>query len=124
MQTYTVTVDKSSQVWRQNGLIHRLDGPAVIKADGTQIWYVDNKLHREDGPAAIYANGDCYWYQNDAFHRLDGPAIVYTNGDWLYYLNGRRYSKEDFDFEIAKRKSPCIGKVVEIDGVKYKLTAV
>ena len=32
-----------SQLWFQNGKIHRLDGPAVIYADGTQRWYLNGE---------------------------------------------------------------------------------
>ena len=33
-----------NQRWRDvNGQLHRLDGPAIIRADGTQEWWVNNK---------------------------------------------------------------------------------
>lgn len=34
-----------------NGLLHRVDGPAVILKNGIRIWYYNGLLHREDGPA-------------------------------------------------------------------------
>jgi len=38
------TVDADGyQEWRVNGLLHRVDGPARIKADGTQVWYVNDQ---------------------------------------------------------------------------------
>ncbi len=67
----------------------------ITYPDGCQEWYKDGKVHREDGPAVIETDGYQYWY-----------------------LNGREYTKEEFD----KQTKTCDGKVVEIDGVKYKLT--
>lgn len=43
--------------YRVYGVLHREDGPAVVKEDGTQEWWVAGKRHREDGPAIIYPDG-------------------------------------------------------------------
>ncbi len=66
--------------------------------DGTQEWYLNGKRHREDGPAIIYPNVNQYWFKD-----------------------GKEYSEEKWKNVTSK---PCNGKVVEIDGVKYKLTMV
>jgi hypothetical protein len=52
MQTYK---------YYRNGKLHRDDGPAVIKPDGTQEWYKEGKLHRDDGPAVIYTSNISNW---------------------------------------------------------------
>jgi hypothetical protein len=36
-------------------------------------------------------------------------------------LNGVKLSETEWRKQIQKIKSPCVGKVVEIDGVRYKL---
>lgn len=77
--------------------LHRLDGPAVIWADGTQMYYVDGKRHR-----------------------TDGPAVIWANGTQEYYVDGKRLTPEEF----ALRSAPSAGKTVEIDGQKYKLMPV
>jgi hypothetical protein len=67
-------------------------------------------------------NGDKFWFRNGKYHREDGPAIEYSNGDKEWYLNNKQYSESEF---LSLTKSPsCNGKVVEIDGKKYKLTLV
>ena len=66
---------------------------------GTKRWFLNGSLHREDGPAIEYADGDKSWFLNNKLHRKDGPASEFANAS-------------------------CIGKVVEIDGRKYKLTPV
>ena len=46
-------------------IYHRIDGPAVIWADGGVGWLANNKSHRLDGPAKTWSNGDTDWYIND-----------------------------------------------------------
>ena len=99
MKTYKVTVDNN----------------------GTKRWYNEQgQRHREDGPAIDCANGTKYWYHNDKRHREDGPAVERTNGTKEWYLNG----KELTEAEVNARTKSCDGKVVEIDGKKYKLQEV
>jgi hypothetical protein len=99
MKTYKVTVDKYKTI----------------------RWYnSNNELHREDGPAMEYASGDKYWYINGKRHREDGPAIELANGTKYWYINDKHLTEAEFN---ARTKS-CNGKVVEIDGKKYKLQEV
>ena len=102
METYKVTVDcnKNIRWYNDKDQLHRLDGPAVEWADGSKSWWVDDKLHRLDGPAVEYADGDKSWYVND-----------------------KKMTKKEFN-EYIKPKSSCEGKVVEVDGKKYKLVSI
>ena len=61
MQTYK---------YYRNGKLHRDDGPAIIRPDGTQEWYKEGKLHRDDGPAIVYISGVKYWYKEGKIHKL------------------------------------------------------
>ena len=58
--------------WYQNRVLHRLDGPAVVRDNGTKLWYVNNKVHR-----------------------LDGPAVEHFNGKKEWWINGKEYSSEE-----------------------------
>jgi hypothetical protein len=58
--------DHGVKIWRHNGLIHRLDGPAVEYVNGTKMWYEHGYEHREDGPAIEYPSGLVYWRLNGA----------------------------------------------------------
>jgi len=100
--------------------LHNTYGPAVEYADGDKSWYVNNKLHREDGPAVEDADGYKEWYLNSKRHREDGPAIEWTDGSKFWYLNGVELTEKEFN----SRHSSCAGKVVEIDGKRYKLEEV
>jgi len=46
----------------------------------------------------------------------------YSIGYKEWYLNDKEYTEADFKKEISK--SPCEGKIVEIDGKKYTLTSL
>jgi hypothetical protein len=97
MQTYKVTVDQEKTIrwYNEKDQIHRLDGPAYESADGSKEWLVEGKLHR-----------------------LEGPAIEYANGYKAWWVEGQRMTKEEFNEYI---KPTCEGKVVEVDGIKYRL---
>jgi len=94
-----------------------------VYENGDKFWYLNGKLHREDGPAVECANGDKFWYLNGNLHREDGPAIEYTSGSKFWYLNGEELTEEEWRAKTQPQPS-CDGKVVEIDGKKYKLTEV
>ena len=71
-----------------------------VSDNGTKEWYLDGKRHRVDGPAVEYAEGTKHWY-------LDDKQL--TQAQWL---------------EAVKPKvASCAGKIVEVDGVKYRLIA-
>ena len=109
--------------WYLNGQRHREDGPAIeCVVTGDKSWYINGQRHREDGPAIEYASGDKYWFINGQRHREDGPAIEYASGDKYWYLNGEELTEAEFNTRI--KQSSCDGKVVEIDGKKYRLQAL
>ena len=90
--------------------------------DGAKKWYLNGKLHREDGPAIEWADGDKEWYLNGKRHREDGPAVEYASGAKWWYLSGKLVTEEEH--KRLTSKATCEGKVVEIDGIKYKLKEV
>ena len=91
-----------------------------VYGNGDKSWYLNDKLHREDGPAIEYSNGYKVWYLNDKLHRVDGPAVKGSDGYKAWYLDGVKYTEEEFNQKI----NSCDGKVVEIDGKRYRLNEV
>jgi hypothetical protein len=59
-------------------------------------------------------------------HREDGPAIEWADGSKAWYLNDKNYTKSEFLEKTKKVLTipSCAGKVVEIDGKKYKLMEI
>jgi hypothetical protein len=96
-----------------------------VYTDGTKEWRLDGKLHREDGPAIECANGGKSWWLNGKIHREDGPAYEDYDGTKTWWLNDKKYSEKDFHAEMARRKATktCEGKIVQIEGKKYKLVS-
>ena len=59
------------------GQFHRLNGPALERADGFKCWYIKGKNHRTDGPAVELSDGSKYWF-------IDGEH--YSFDEWLNKL--------------------------------------
>ncbi len=87
---YDVEIDDDGNVryYNERGQLHRLDGPAVERADGTKEWYQDDMPHREDGPALELSNGGRGWFEDGLKHRLDGPAIIWPDGTKEWWVQG------------------------------------
>jgi hypothetical protein len=92
-----------------------------VDANGNKNWLLNGKLHREDGPAIEDASGNKFWWLNGERHREDGPAIEWADGDKEWYLNDEELTEAEFNNRMIKS---CIGKLVDIEGVKYKLVEV
>ena len=92
-----------SQHWRQNGKLHREDGPAMTSKSGVR-WYLNGKWHRVGGPAIIYSDGTQYWYQNGQMHRVDGPAEVWANRTQYWYLNDNNLSEDEHKKQVGKHQ--------------------
>ena len=121
MKTYKVEVTETVTKWyNESNELHRENGPAFEWANGRKEYYINGELHREDGPAIEYASGSKFYCINGEPHREDGPATERANGSKAYYINGEELSKKEFN----NRTKSCENKIVEIEGVKYKLTKV
>lgn len=81
----------------------------------------------------VWTNGETVWSHNNAIHREDGPAVIRYGGKKEWWLNNYKYSSEDsWNVAVAmsknanetKPKDPHDGKLVFVDGVKYKLELV
>jgi len=92
----------------------------VKVCDAYTIWYnLDGERHRTDGPAVDYASGYKAWYLKGKLHREDGPACEYADGTKYWFLKGKRLTEKEFNKRL--KSDPCDGKVIEVDGKKYKL---
>jgi len=87
--------------YNEKGELHRLDGPAIERPDGSKEWWVNDRLHRENGPAVETARGDKFWYRNGLPHREDGPAIEYSDGGKTWYVDGKVHRLEGPAIEWA-----------------------
>jgi len=73
----------------------------------------------------VYLNDRTEWRLNGKLHREDGPAIEYETGNKSWYLNDECLSHAEWKEEVAKLNQPTRnGKVVEIEGKKYRLVEI
>lgn len=110
------------------------DFPFVIKdKNGNRIYYENSigfwyKGEYDSNGNCIYSEySDGNWYKGE--YDSNGREIYFENSDvyWRkseYDSNGKRIYFVDSNgyIEDFRPKTPCDGKVVEIDGKKYKLT--
>lgn len=106
-------IDKhGNRCWyNREGRLHRTNGPALIKPDGSRYWYCDGEIHRVGGPAVILAGESLAkswcsesWFIRGNRHRSDGPAAILTNGGKAWFLHDDVVQKEDFkSFEMVER---------------------
>jgi len=97
--------------YNEQGQLHREDGPAVEYANGDKSWYINGLRHKEDGPAVEYADGTKAWYINGKLHREDGPAIEWVDGDKEWWINGKRYTEQEFNDYLLKKR---LKKILEL----------
>jgi len=94
-----------------------------VSDNGDKEWFLDDKRHRVDGPAYEDASGSKEWYLHGKRHRVDGPAIEYAYGGKHWYLDGKELTESQWIEAVKPKVASCVGKMVEVDGVKYKLVA-
>ncbi len=90
-----------------------MDSKSTMRIDknGNKYWTKnDGLLHRLDGPAMEWANGHKEWYKNGWIHRLGGPAIEHVDGRKEWWLKNKLYkTKEDyFNALPEKSKEKCL----------------
>ncbi len=90
-ELYKIEYSNGTVEWFENGngLLHRVDGPAIINADGDKFWYKNGKLHRDEAPAVEWNDGDTEWYFDGLLHRENGPAVDFKIGLKKWYINGK-----------------------------------
>ena len=100
--------------WRnEEAQLHRLDGPAIVFANGAKTWWINDKRFTEEKfhnhpksthwPKMTVDGQGTQFYRNKKgeFHRLDGHAVIYTSGknkgSANYWINDKLFSEEEFN---------------------------
>ena len=72
--------------------------PTTITSDGSKEWRrEDGKLHRVDGPAKEFGDGSLEWWQDDHLHREDGPAVLHVDGKREWWVRGEKLDEEEVE---------------------------
>jgi len=107
---FTVNSTIITRIWYKHGVIHRDNGPALVRENGDQLWIRNNQLHRINGPAVTYIDGSAEWWQYNRRHRDDGPAIMSAP-------TGRRYR---YGINYHNDKSLSVDKSMLGDRLWYR----
>jgi hypothetical protein len=79
--------ENGNKEWRLNGLLHRIDGPAVEWENGSKEWWVKGERHRADGPAIFERDEYCdeefyeteWWYHGKHLGYEDKGYTMLSN---------------------------------------------
>ena len=68
-------------------------------------------------------NGDTFWRVNGKLHRENGPAIEYASGSKEWWIEGKQLTESEFlaATDAKKPSAGCEGKIVTVDGKRYRL---
>lgn len=126
---------KLSTIYKELGIaftfpikINDANGNETYSENSNGYWR--RRGHDVNGRPTYYENSQGYWERYE--RNSNGNQTYYEDSDgywekWEYDANGEQTYYEDSNGE--KRGTPrsaktCEGKVVEVDGIKYKLTAL
>lgn len=105
----------------ENGLWHRIGGPAIESKAGHRVWLEHGLKHREDGPARIEPNEDGeFWYKHGELHRIGGPAVILLKEkkqEW--WENGKRHNLSGAAITQLNEKDELILRRWFINGIEY-----
>ena len=96
--TEPVLTPQGDQLWTEtNGQLHRYDGPAAIRADGTREWHLHGQLHRSSGPAVEHPDGTGEWWllgersapEAAAQYASKPVRTVNAHGEVFWLLDGK-----------------------------------
>jgi hypothetical protein len=87
------------------------------------------RLYDSNGNEIYYENSNGYWQKREYDSKGNKIYYEHSNGYWEkleYDSNGNRiyYENSDGIIEDNHPKQSCEGKVVEIEGIKYKLEKI
>jgi hypothetical protein len=74
-------------------------------------WYRDDRLHRDDGPAIERDNGTREWYRYGHLHRNGGPAIEFASGARRYFNYSIQETCEKNRVRERFRIDPCLKSI-------------
>jgi len=111
------------QAWNERRKLHAEGNK--LAAEGNKLWAEGDKLRAEGNKLA--AEGNKLWAEGDKL-RAEGDlvfinAVLSVHGNVEIKWEDDDATVEGVRYEFVE-KAACEGKVVEFEGVKYKLVAV
>jgi len=107
--------------------ITNANGNETYYEDSEGFWYKHEYDSDANGNQTYFKNSEGFWYKHE--YDANGNQTYYedSEGDWYkreYDSNGNETYFEDSKGykDGTPRSQSCAGKVIEVDGKKYKLT--
>lgn len=95
-RTVRTVNDRGVVEYKYNGVLNRIDGPAVIYPNGAEWWFRMGYIHRDgDLPAITSPGGRMVYCKNGLRHRDNGPAEISTYEQAWYTYNLRNRKERD-----------------------------
>ena len=122
---------KLSETYKELGIAFTF--PIKIKDEkGNQTYcersngYWWRREYDEKGNPTYYEDSDDYWERREYDKEGNSTYFESSNGFWIrreYDENGKlTYFENSNGYKEGTKRGSCSGKVIEIDGKKYKLT--
>ena len=122
---------KLSETYRELGIaftfpieIRNERGNLTYSEDSDDYW--ERREYDEKGNRTYYEDSDGYWERREYDKEGNSTYFESSNGFWIrreYDENGKvTYFENSNGYKEGTKRGSCSGKVVEIDGKKYKLT--
>jgi hypothetical protein len=103
------------------------NGNIIYYENSTGFWV--KREYNDNGNEIYYERSDGYWEKQE--FDVNGKVIYFEDSEEYWYKRdydakgNRIYFEDSNGYIVDKRpKSSCNGKVIEIEGKKYKLTEV
>ncbi len=85
----------NSIVYFEHGKLHNTNYPTILSFD-LEVYYFNGLLHRIQGPAVIYhVTNELEWYAYGQLNNYTGPAIQ-TDRNSYFYIHGIKLSEKEF----------------------------
>ena len=125
------TMKKLSEIYKELGIVFTFpiaiedkDGNRTYRENSNGYWY--RREYDKNGNETYFENSDGYWCKWE--YDENGNETYFENIDdyWSRYeydKNGNETYYENSDgTKRGTKRGSCDGKVIEVDGKKYKLT--
>jgi hypothetical protein len=125
------TMKKLSETYRELGIaftfpieIRNKKGKRTYSENSDGFWWC--REYDENGDETYYENSDGYWCKWE--YDENGNETYFENSDGYWYRreydeDGKvTYYEDRYGTKRGTKRGSCSGKVIEVDGKKYKLT--
>ena len=100
------------------------DGNRTYRENSDGFW--SRREYDKDGLETYYGNSDGFWYRCEYDKKGNQTYFENSDGSWWRFEYDKKgnetYYEDSGGYKGKTKRSSCSGKVIEVDGKKYKLT--